>query len=62
MEINIKETATIIANELMYENKEYKVINDDTLEKDCYWAVADIKNDIRFEVEKILEENNFTIK
>lgn len=46
----------------MCENDETKVISDDSIEKECYLAVADLKADIRYEVEKILEKNEFSIK
>lgn len=59
--MNAKEIGEIIAKELMYENKDDKRISDDSIEKDCYLAVADLKADIREEVERILEKNNYTI-
>ena len=59
--MNAKEIGEIIAKELMYENKDDKQISDDSIEKDCYLTVADLKADIREEVEKILEKNNYTI-
>lgn len=58
----IKEIAKTIAFELMYENQDSKTINDDSLEKDCYLAVADIKGDIKYETEKILKERGFKIR
>lgn len=59
--MDAKEIGEIIAKELMYENKDDKRVSDDSIEKDCYLAVADLKADIREEVEKILEKNNYTI-
>lgn len=59
--MNAKEIGEIIAKELMYENKDDKRVSDDSIEKDCYLAVADLKADIREEVERILEKNNYTI-
>lgn len=56
-----KETAEIIAYELMYENEDNKKVSDDSIEKDCYLAVADLKADIREEVEKILKKNGYVI-
>ena len=58
--MDAKEIGEIIAQELMHENRD-KRVSDDSIEKDCYLAVADLKADIREEVEKILEENNYTI-
>lgn len=60
--MDTKEIGAEIAYELMCENDETKVISDDTIEKECYLAVADLKADIRYEVEKILEKNEFSIK
>ena len=56
-----KETGEIIAYELMYENEDNKRVSDDSIEKDCYLAVADLKADIREEVEKILKKNGYVI-
>ena len=59
--MDAKEIGEIIAKELMYENKDDKRVSDDSIEKDCYLAVADLKADIREEVEKTLEKNNYII-
>ena len=59
--MNVKEIADIIAQELMYENDDTHKVSDDSIEKDCYLAVADLKADIRMEVERILTKNNYTI-
>ena len=59
--MDAKEIGEIIAQELMYENRDDKRVSDDSIEKDCYLTVADLKADIKEEVEKILEKNNYTI-
>lgn len=59
--MDAKEIGEIVAQELMYENRDDKRVSDDSIEKDCYFAVADLKADIREEVEKILEKNNYII-
>ena len=59
--MNAKEIGEEIAKELIYENKDDKRVPDDSIEKDCYLAVADLKADIREEVERILKKNNYTI-
>ena len=59
--MDAKEIGGIVAQELMDENRDDKLVYDDTIEKDCYLAVADLKADIRVEVEKILEKNNYII-
>ena len=59
--MDAKEIGEIIAKELMYENRDDKRVSDDSIEKDCYLAVADLKANIKEEVEKILEKNNYTI-
>lgn len=59
--MDAKEIGAIIARELIHENRDDKRVSDDSIEKDCYLAVADLKADIREEVEKILKENNYTI-
>lgn len=61
MNININEIAELIADELMFENKDNKKVNDDSLEKECYLAVADIKADIKYETINILEDNDFEV-
>lgn len=50
-----------IADELMYECDEYQIINYDTVEKECYLAIADIKRDIWDKVEEILDKNEYKI-
>lgn len=60
--MNAKEIGTEIAHQLMFENKEDKKVSDDSIEKDCYLAVADLKGDIADEVYKILEENGYVIR
>lgn len=60
--MNAKEIGREIALELMYENEEDKEVSDDSIEKDCYLAVADLKGDIKYECCKILEENGYVIK
>ena len=62
MNFDIKEISKAIAYKLMFENKDSNIVSDDSIEKDCYLAVADLKADIRNKVEKILKENNFEIK
>ena len=59
--MDAKDIGEIVAKELMYENRYDKRVSDDSIEKDCYLAVADLKADLRAEVEKILEKNNYTI-
>ena len=59
--MNAKEIGEEIVQGLMYENKNDKRVSDDSIEKDCYLAVADLKADIKEEVERILEKNNYTI-
>ena len=60
--MNVKEIGEVIAYELMSENKEDKKVSDDSIEKQSYLAVADLKADIREEVENILNDNGFEIK
>lgn len=60
--MDAKEIGAIVAQELMYENRDDKRVSDDSIEKDCYLAVADLKADIREEVENILIDNGFEIK
>lgn len=60
--MDAKEIGAIVAQELMYENRDDKRVSDDSIEKDCYLAVADLKADIREEVENILTDNGFEIK
>ena len=59
--MDAKKIGETIARELMHENRDDKRVSDDSIEKDCYLGVADLKADIREEVEKILEKNNYTI-
>lgn len=59
--MDAKEIGEEIAQGLMYENKDDKRVSDDSIEKDCYLAVADLKADIKEEVERILKKNNYTI-
>lgn len=61
MNININEIAKLIADELMFENKDNKKVHDDSLEKECYLAVTDIKADIKYETINILEDNDFEV-
>ena len=68
VEINIEETAQLIADELMYEydyinRKTIKTdrVDSDQLEKDCYYAVAEIKGDIFDKVLEILEKEDIKV-
>lgn len=60
--MNAKEIGREIAIELMCENREDKEVSDDSIEKDCYLAVAELKGDIKDEACKVLEENGYVIK
>ena len=60
--MNAKEIGEEIARELMCENREDKEVSDDSIEKDCYLAVADLKRDIKDECCKYLEENGYVIR
>ena len=59
--MNTEEIANNIAFELMYENEEDKKVHDDSIEKDCYLAVADLKAEIKDEVCKILQKKGYEI-
>lgn len=66
--LNLDEIAQVIAHELMYEwNPETETVETakrvdiDSLDKDCYLAVADIKNDIFDKASKIIEEKNIEL-
>lgn len=59
--MNPKAIGQVIAQELIWENREDKKVSDDSIEKECYFAVADLKADIKEEVIKTLEENGYAI-
>lgn len=60
--MNAKEIGEEIARELMCENREDKEVSDDSIEKDCYLAVSELKGDIKYECCKYLEENGYVIR
>ena len=60
--MSAKEIAQVIAHELMFEYEPHQRISDDRLEKETYLAVADLKADIKDEVEKILKGHGYTIE
>ena len=57
-----KKIAETIAQELMYEYEKKERIHDDRIEKECYYAVADLKGDIKYELEKILKSKGYTLE
>ena len=66
--LNLDEIAQVIAHELMYEwnpktetVETAKRVDIDSLDKDCYLAVADIKNDIFDKASKIIEKENIEL-
>lgn len=68
MEVNIEEIAETIAFELMYEynyiTKETEKAEDvffDTIDKDCYEAIADIKGELVDKVIEIIEKKDINI-
>ena len=68
IEIDVNEIAKEIAFEIMYEwdyinKKNIKVdrVDYNRLDKDCYCAISDIKNDIFEKAYEIIEKENISI-
>lgn len=60
--MNAKEIAQTIAFELMNEYDQNEQISDDTLEKESYMAVADLKGDIKEEAIAILKGHGYEVE
>ena len=59
--VAIEMIAKDIIDELIYDNWKTKTVSDDSIEKECYLVVADIKNDIKNEILKDLKLKNFEV-
>lgn len=57
--MNVKQIGEEIASDLMYEYDQSETISDDRLEKECYGVIYDIKDDIKYEVQKELKKYGY---
>ena len=57
--MNVKQIGEEIASDLMYEYDQSEIISDDRIEKECYGVIYDIKDDIKYEVQKELEKYGY---
>ena len=60
--MSVKEISQIIAFEIMNEYDQDEQISDDTLEKEAYMAVADLKADIKEETIAILKGHGYEVE